>query len=411
MSDRRATIHGVPTSPHRDYSSWATVGSAASWSLAPGVIHLTAKDINPFVYNFIAYGGLSILLAIFLIFTKSALYNEPLTAIQKQSTSKTIPRLSNARLHLRYLKRRPTTGTHTVRHVTLHTAAIRKPVEWITLPIVWMTVSGLQIAFLAWSTHFVETAIATTVYELWPAFIIYGITRHQLTDGLYRKPSMADERPRRVMPVEQIVLIVIASFGLLIMLGSQVAEIDNIFDLFSSHEAVIRVLLALIAGVLAALNIVGSLMHGRTLYYQLVDETQCKKNRNPKPIEDRGENHKRLLLWLTVLGVTVGRVLSLPFVLAIGMSSLDASSKSVIKGFLGALLIGVLNGIAIVLLRLGNIGSSGPTINALYLMTPAVALAILMGLGITLPRFDLFLIGAILVLAVNILMQMKPTEY
>ena len=43
-------------------------------------------------------------------------------------------------------------------------------------------------------------------------------------------------------------------------------------------------------------------------------------------------------------------------------------------------------------------------------MSPVLALAVLVWLGVTLPRFDLFVIGAALIIAVNILLQLKPDK-
>ena len=67
----------------------------------------------------------------------------------------------------------------------------------------------------------------------------------------------------------------------------------------------------------------------------------------------------------------------------------------------------------VILFRLGwgiFIASAHPAINVLAFMSPLLALVWLMAAGISLPRFDLFFIGAVLILAVNILIQLKPDE-
>ena len=59
------------------------------------------------------------------------------------------------------------------------------------------------------------------------------------------------------------------------------------------------------------------------------------------------------------------------------------------------------------LLRVGNIRSEDTAVNTLLCFGPAVSLLALMALGITLPRFDLFVVGAVLILAVNVRIQLR----
>lgn len=60
------------------------------------------------------------------------------------------------------------------------------------------------------------------------------------------------------------------------------------------------------------------------------------------------------------------------------------------------------------MLRVGNIRTEDAAVNSLLCFGPVVSLLLLMALGITLPRFDLFVVGAILILAVNVRIQLRP---
>lgn len=75
---------------------------------------------------------------------------------------------------------------------------------------------------------------------------------------------------------------------------------------------------------------------------------------------------------------------------------------------MGAILLGMCNTLSVILLRLGNISTQRPGTNALNLLSPVLAIIWLMAVGITVPRFDLFIIGATLVLTINVLVQAKP---
>lgn len=116
-------------------------------------------------------------------------------------------------------------------------------------------------------------------------------------------------------------------------------------------------------------------------------------------------------MWTTALGVTLARILSLPLMLTIGIISWDATAAFIsLEGILGALTLGLVNTIATVLLRAGNLDSNNAAANSIYFLAPAAGLLLLAVAGIDLPRFDLFLIGAALILATNVLIQMNPDE-
>ncbi|MYB03451.1 MAG: hypothetical protein F4Y13_04460 [Acidimicrobiaceae bacterium] len=127
-----------------------------------------------------------------------------------------------------------------------------------------------------------------------------------------------------------------------------------------------------------------------------------------KPIEQRGDADRRLLVWLTLLGYVLSRVVALPVNVLIGMLTPQVQGSMTTWSVLGALAMGTAASVAGIVLSVGNIRSEDVAVNSLLCFGPAVSLLALMALGITLPRFDLFLVGAVLILTVNVMIQLRP---
>ena len=113
-------------------------------------------------------------------------------------------------------------------------------------------------------------------------------------------------------------------------------------------------------------------------------------------------------MWLTLLGYVLSRVVALPVNVLIGMLTPQVQGSMTTGAVLGALAMGTAASVAGILLRVGNIRSEDVAVNSLLCFGPAVSLLALMALGITLPRFDLFLVGAVLILTVNVMIQLRP---
>ena len=205
-------------------------------------------------------------------------------------------------------------------------------------------------------------------------------------------------------------LTALAAVGLLFMLGSQAGEsISSPGHLFR-YESLIGMIFALISGLLAAIGPLGSLILGEAAYYRLVEESASLDEHDTRNPKDREDQDRVLLLWLTLYGLIVARLVSLPVSLVIGVLLVDGSGGFGLLPALGALALAVTSATGMVLLRMGNIGTDTPVVNALFFVSPLLALAWLMMVGIDLPRFDLFLIGAALIVAINILLRLKPDQ-
>ena len=375
------------------------------YASAPPLLHVTASDTNPFYFNALITMMQVAIPGIFLLYSRTTYVNGRLGESQRR-------RLTRPRTHCVYF-RRVRAGTGGDKAVILRHLPAGDALGVLKLPIVWALVSSLHYGFLTWAATILETAIATTIFELWPVFLVYTLARHNDSDRRFRGAPSAIGHASGAMSKERMVLIALAGIGLAGMLGSQAGgQIRSAADLVS-FEAVAGMAIALVASMLAALSVLSTLAYGKTLYYALVDESAGESDeystQSPTPIELRGDPDRRLLVWLTMLGYVMARIVALPVNVLIGMLAPQVDGSLTSAAVLGALLIGAAASVAGITLRVGNIRTEDAAVNSLLCFGPVVSLLALMALGITLPRFDLFVVGAILILIVNVRIQLRPS--
>ena len=241
------------------------LGAAILLSLGPITLHLTARESNPFLFNLINNVIQAALVALFLVFSRKRYFvdffrtqDQEHHALQDESS---IPELSRFHLHLASFltsKRGLAEQTTVVR---VNTSRICNPVDWYRIPLLWAAIGTMDYGFLAWATSYVETAIATTVFELWPLMLVFGLVRSERVDQLYRSPSSVSIKKNRSSK-EQLLLVVFASVGIIFMLSSQSRDgIISFRELFS-YSGIAGIALALISACLASLSVVGTLAYG-----------------------------------------------------------------------------------------------------------------------------------------------------
>lgn len=389
---------------HRGHAIRLVLTATLLYASAPPLLHVTASDTNPFYFNALITMMQVAIPGIFLLYSRTTYVNGRLGESQRR-------RLTRPRTHCVYL-RRVRAGTGGDKAVILRHLQAGDALSVLKLPIVWALISSLHYGFLTWAATILETAIATTIFELWPVFLVYTLARHNDSDRRFRGAPSPIGQASGAMSKERTVLIALAGIGLAGMLGSQAGgQIRSAADLVSL-EAVAGMALALIASMLAALSVLSTLAYGKTLYYALVDAPAAASGeystQSPTPIELRGDPDRRLLVWLTMLGYVMARIVALPVNILIGMFAPQVDGSLTPAAVLGALLIGTAASVAGITLRVGNIRTEDAAVNSLLCFGPVVSLLALMALGITLPRFDLFVVGAILILAVNVRIQLRP---
>ena len=367
----------------------------------PLLIHKTAPDNNPFYFNFVYIFVHSLLLVGLLILARRFLIGDVLP--------ESAPRLSDLRLWGSHFVRRKPKKNEENPVIEIRTLEFCHPACWVKAPIIWIFISSFEFAFFAWATNFTETAIVSTIYELWPAIVVYWLIRLARRDHLYRNPGTkmvaTDLRASR----EQMILTALAGVGLVFMLGSQTGNtLPSPLGLFE-YRNTLGICLAVVAAILSALSVIGSLYLAEVVFYRVFDEPTGGPRGRANPAE-RGALEMRLLFGLTLLGMVISRLLVLPVSLGVGLLLSDGVGGISRRAIVGAVLLGVAQFGGTVLLRVGNIASNSPAVNALFFLTPLLALSWLMLEGISVERFDLFLIGAALIIAINILIQFEPDK-
>ena len=189
----------------------------------------------------------------------------------------------------------------------------------------------------------------------------------------------------------------------MLVLASQVGTLTLGRTLLSGSAA-LGALLGCAAGCAAAGGIAASMTYGRVAYERL-HERAGGADIQPAPLSG-----PQTVLWLTMVGVAAVRAVNAAvsfaaaLVISRGMPVIDAA------GVAGAALLGAALGAATILLRVANLKDQPPAANALLLAAPAAALGLLVALGVSLPRFDLFVAGAALIVIANILIQVRSTH-
>ena len=388
---------------HRGRAVRLVLTATFLYASVPPILHLAASDTNPFYFNFMITVMQVSIPGLFLLYSKDSYVNRHLSTTQRRN-------LKRPRVHFTYF-RRTSGATGNRKSVVLKESGHKDVLGWARMPIVWALISSLHYGFLAWAATILETAIATTIFELWPVFLVYALARHEDSDRLFRGAPASVGHTRRAISKESMALTALAGAGLALMLGSQAGgQIRSVADLVS-YKVAAGMIIAVVASLLGALSVLSNLAYGKVLYYALVPAGGTQPpggdgSLETRPIEQRGDPDRRLLIWLTLLGYVLSRFLALPINVLIGL--LTPVQGSLPWGaVLGALVIGAAVSVAGMLLRVGNIRSEDTAVNSLLCLGPAVSLLALMALGITLPRFDLFVVGAVLILVVNVRIQLR----
>ena len=147
----------------------------------PLLIHKTAPDNNPFYFNFVYILVHSLLLAALLLLARGYLITDCLP--------NGAPRLTDPRLWGSYFAKEKTTTKGANPSIRIATLDPWSPVSWMKAPITWIFVSSFEFAFFAWATNFTETAVVSTIYELWPAIVVYWLIRLKTDRSLLSKPK------------------------------------------------------------------------------------------------------------------------------------------------------------------------------------------------------------------------------
>ena len=240
-------------------------------------------------------------------------------------------------------------------------------------------------ALFAYSTHFTDTAIATIVHELQPLLTMFLLQR------IFAEPG----RAARYRPITGgvVFLILFALGGLAFVVIGTTTRGDGPV-LMSSASGLFGVALALGSALLGACNAY-SMRWGSELY-KIVGE----------PSRDTGRRSTELGFMMLAYGLSSLIAAPLSFVVGLG-SGATLNSSLVIPAMAGCFLFVA----AHVFQRRAFIETSDLAISALNYATPLFALIWLaIFTEIVVPNPNLVLIGAVLIIAVNSLLNLNPEE-
>ncbi len=152
------------------------LSSAVVWSTAPLIIELTAQSSDPFDYNFLYQAVNVVIMVVFLAITKHKLFD-------------------------------PSLSSHPEAESSLWKEASNPAVLW---PLMLTVIGSFNYALFIWSASFVETAVSSVIFELWPIVLIYLLATCRTGTGRKENPLTKPHLAK-----EQICLSVLAAVGLL----------------------------------------------------------------------------------------------------------------------------------------------------------------------------------------------------
>ena len=122
----------------------------------------------------------------------------------------------------------------------------------------WMVIASLNYALFFWSTRYVDVAVSTAIYELWPLALVLALAR-------YDDPRV--RAARREVNSKKKLLMGVAFLGLaLVILGQS----DVTYEALASFLplGIYGVLLALLSAVLAGVYPALSIVFGDALHFE-----------------------------------------------------------------------------------------------------------------------------------------------
>ena len=393
---------------------------ALFFSLVPLVVRFGAKNTDPFLFNAFNWlgHGLAFLFFVFLAARRAFGTDSQILASLRDAVGgdpQEPARVSIRKLMLLSVHPDGQRDSHGERG-----PRARRLDRWLALPMPWLIIASLNYAFFIWSTHFIEVAVASTIYELWPLAMVLTLIRYN---------DVGPPESRRTLSTQKRLLMIGAFVGLaLVILGQSDASAAGLQEFLGS--GLFGVILALVSAVLAGVYPAMSIVYGDALFREYLG------NRNlaaevpdgesapadelggdvPEATSSSSDVDKSQHLWFTAVGIALSSLAAVPVDLVLAFAGSTAGAAGRLPGVSAPELgVAVAMGFCLVgggtlFVRLANLTSSDLGINAIFYITPVLALTWLAFAGITLPRLDLFLIGAALVLAINVIMQSSPDE-
>ena len=265
--------------------------------------------------------------------------------------------------------------------------------------VLWLTFIGrFEVLLFAWSTQFVDTAVATIIYELWVIWFVF-----------FRSKSVNWESGKQKIASQSWIYLALAAIGLIFV---NIAQNGTISSLAYQGLA-----LAFAASILAALQIERPLRYGELAAerYQksqpqavaVETELQTTSEKSDKVKEgDIALVHTLFVIIVTTLISSAVNAVIFLFRLTNNSSKFDYTASQITWTIAGGIVIG---SAVFIFNRKGNhLAKEAPDLNAIAYATPVLAIIWLLAWNrIDIARFDMFIMGAALIVAVNLMINFK----
>ena len=285
--------------------------------------------------------------------------------------------------------------------------------------VLWLTFIGrFEVLLFAWSTQFVDTAVATIIYELWVIWFVF-----------FRSRSVNRDSGKQKIASQSWIYLALAAVGLIFV---NIAQNGTISSLAYQGLA-----LAFAASILAALQIERPLRYGeiaaerhlakqanlrygeiaekRDLTEQASQPQAATAEKDISDNEEKGDTeiegdialvHTLFVIIVTTLISSAFNAVIFLFRLTNNSSKFDYSASQMTWTIAGGVIIG---SAVFIFNRKGNhLAKEAPDLNAIAYATPVLAIIWLLAWNrIDIARFDMFIMGAALIVAVNLMINFK----
>ena len=254
---------------------------------------------------------------------------------------------------------------------------------------------ALGYVFFAWSTSYVDTAVASSLFELWP---ITWMLAFRFIDRTSRSAS-----ENRAIPLPTIVFMILGGCSVALVVYST-ANTEGA----AGHVSlpVFGIILALLAPVLTAMT---------AFSFSFADRLLFGKSRDPMDnwhiLASLGADRRTVEESIVHAGITLSRVSVVPVVLALAVADVGLQPAIFSRPFVGGLSVGLLlNGPASYIVRKAHVISSRRQIISIQYLSPVVALLWLWTwTDIQVGRMDLLVFGTVIVVVLNVLINAGPS--
>ena len=247
-------------------------------------------------------------------------------------------------------------------------------------------ISHFDYTFYTWATHYIDTAVASIFFEMYPVALIFFMSR--LLGGI----DGIRQRYRRVTP-PTIIASCVAVAGLVFVILSPTGSFNASAEI-SQRSLAIGLLLAVVTTVIGGLTAF-HFVWGEEVADGLIGKLGGERTRQSAE------------LMCGALSYCIGNLVVTPINLAVGLWRTDdihvaSLGWTVIAG-------AVLMGGSSLLFRKSNLITDNLGVNSLTYLAPVLGLIWLsMYTDIDLARFDYFAIGAMAIVAANLLIHFDP---